>query len=369
MRILVINPILYTAETKQIKRASSIQDTMMYDLCLAFHRQGHRVTLFAGEPYRPTEEETYPFPVLWGKCVLPSVLAPHRFPVMPELWRYIRENKGEIDLILSSEVFSANSLMAFWLAPKKLVIWHELAKHNALMHRIPSKIWYNLVARFAMGKAKIVARSQEARAFISRYCANVDSRVVDHGVNLEKFCARQEKENYFVVCSQLIDRKRIDGILRKFADYTENYDPRSKLYIIGNGPRGEDLKALARDLGLTDRVIFTGRLDHGRMMPILAGAQALLVNTEKDNNMVSIVESIGVGTPIVTTDVPLNASYIRANALGIVRKAWEAEDLREIVANNSVYVHNCLQYREQLSTRKRVEQLLQIYEAPENKGK
>lgn len=365
MRILVINPILYTSETKQIKRASSIQDTMMYDLCLAFHRQGHQVTLFAGEPYRPTGEETYPFPVIWGKCVLPELLAPHRFPAMPELWRYIRQNQGEIDLILSSEVFSANSLMAYWLAPKKLVIWHELAKHNALMHRIPSKIWYNLVARFAMGTAKIVARSQEARGFISRYCANVDSRVVDHGVNLEKFSAQREKENYFVVCSQLIDRKRVDGILRKFDAYRKEFDPTCRLYIIGDGPREGDLKALTRELGLTEQVIFTGRMAHAQMMPILAGAQALLVNTQQDNNMVSIVESIAVGTPILTTDVPLNASYIQANALGLVRKEWEAGDLRAVVENNPLYVENCLRYRSQLSTEKRVEQLLEIFGATE----
>ena len=95
MRILVINPIMYTSETKHIKRASSIQDTMMYDLCLAFHAQGHKVTLFAAEPYRPDQEEAYPFPVIWGKCVLPSVFAPHRLPVMPELCRYIRENREE----------------------------------------------------------------------------------------------------------------------------------------------------------------------------------------------------------------------------------------------------------------------------------
>lgn len=32
MKVLVINPIMYTSETKNIKRAASIKDTMMYDL-------------------------------------------------------------------------------------------------------------------------------------------------------------------------------------------------------------------------------------------------------------------------------------------------------------------------------------------------
>lgn len=59
MKVLVINPIMYTSETKNIKRAASIKDTMMYDFCLAFHEMGHSVTLVGGEPFKPTKSETY----------------------------------------------------------------------------------------------------------------------------------------------------------------------------------------------------------------------------------------------------------------------------------------------------------------------
>ena len=45
MKILVINPIMYTSETRDVKKAVSIKDTMMYDFCLAFHEIGHSVTL------------------------------------------------------------------------------------------------------------------------------------------------------------------------------------------------------------------------------------------------------------------------------------------------------------------------------------
>ena len=68
MKVLVINPIMYTSETKNIKRAASIKDTMMYDFCLAFHEMGHSITLVGGEPFKPTKSETYPFEVLWWEC-------------------------------------------------------------------------------------------------------------------------------------------------------------------------------------------------------------------------------------------------------------------------------------------------------------
>ena len=35
-KILIINPILYTAETNRIPKVSSIKDTMIYALCMGF---------------------------------------------------------------------------------------------------------------------------------------------------------------------------------------------------------------------------------------------------------------------------------------------------------------------------------------------
>ncbi len=358
MRILVINPILYTSETRRIQRETSIKDTMIYDLCLAFRKLGHQVTLLGGEPFRPRDEETYPFPVLWGRCVGQKLFMPHCLPFMPATYTLVK--KGKYDLVISSEVFSVNSLLAYWAAPQKTVIWHELAKHNAILHRIPSKVWYNVAARFLMRRAKVVARSAQAREFIGRYCKNTQERVIGHGVNLDKFQAGVEKENYFVVCSQLISRKRIDGILEAFAAYVQKYDNTSRLWVIGEGELDRDLKKLADALHIADHVVFTGKMRHDDLLPVLAKAKALLVNTRKDNNMVSIAESVAVATPVVTTDVPLNAAEIQKYGLGIVEKAWTQEELKKITRDNAVYVQNCMNYRERLSTMATAAQFLEI---------
>lgn len=213
MKVLVINPIMYTSETKNIKKAVSIKDTMMYDFCLAFYEMGHLVTLVGGKPFKPIKK-SYPFEVLWWECKCQKICMLHCLPFMPETYKYIKHHVSKYDLIITSEVFSLNLLMAYRAAPDKTIIWHELAKHNALMKKIPSKIWYGIEARIFMRNAKIVARSIEARDFVKRYCQNTDGRVFDHGVNLDKFKATREKENYFVVCSQLIERKKLMEFLK-----------------------------------------------------------------------------------------------------------------------------------------------------------
>ena len=279
---------------------------------------------------------------------------------MPETYQYVKQHRTEYDLIITSEVFSLNSLMAYRAAPDKTIIWHELAKHNAIMKRIPSKIWYGVVARLFMRNAKVVARSVEARNFVKKYCMNTDVNVIDHGVNLDKFKASTEKDNSFVVCSQLIERKKIDGILEKFAKYLDRYNSTCRLYIIGEGELKEKLQRMAQTLGIAPNVIFTGKMTHDELLPILSKSKALLVNTVKDNNMISIVEAIAVGTPIVTTDVPLNSTYIKDYQLGIAKKQWDESDLNDVVSNSEMYIENCMKYRYKLSTKQRVEQFLEV---------
>ena len=122
----------------------------------------------------------------------------------------------------------------------------------------------------------------------------------------------------------------------------------------------EKLQRMAQTLGIAPNVIFTGKMTHDELLPILSKSKALLVNTVKDNNMIFIVEAITVGTPIVTTDVPLNSTYIKEYQLGIAKKQWDESDLNDVVSNGSMYIENCKRYRYKLSTKQRVEQFLEV---------
>lgn len=349
-KVLVVNPILYTAENHVIPQVDSIKDTMIYTLCLGFLKAGHEVTLIAAEDYRPRREEAYPFCVLWFQTRWKRLFQPRCFPYMPALKGYLKKH-GDYDLIVSSEVFATWSYTAARLYPEKTVIWHELAAHNHLLHEIPSRVWYHLVARLMMRRVRIVPRSEEAAAFIRQFLPQVSGNPIDHGVDLEQFPPgkEQDRAERFVVVSQLIARKQIERTIEAFAGFAAQGNAGYRLCIIGQGEEEARLKTLVHNLGLDGSVTFAGQLPHHKLMPVVADSKALLVSTRKDNNMVSIVESIAVGTPVVTTPVPYNASYIRREELGIVQENWGADALVRIVSDNERYVQNCLRYRQRLS--------------------
>lgn len=350
-QVLIINPILYTSETNQIPRVKSIKDTMIYTLCLGFAQVGHQVTLIAAQDYRPDSTEQYDFPVVFMRTVWHGIFQPRCFPYMPELRGYLKRHK-EYDLIISSEMFATWSYTAARVCPDKTLIWHELAKHNNMLHRMPSKIWYHIVARLLMRRVTVIPRSKAAADFIGQFSDKVSDTIIDHGVNLVEMTLTSENvhvKDQFAVVSQLIGRKRIDHIIDRFAAFWNKGYHEYRLYIIGTGELEPALKAQAARLGMEEQIIFCGQLTHEKLLPLVAESKALLVATEKDNNMVSVTESIAVGTPVITTSVPYNAYYIAKERLGIVKDDWNEEALEQICRDQAMYRSNCTAYSARLT--------------------
>lgn len=359
MKILISNLILYTNETRKIINVESIKDTMIYNLCLAFKNKGHDVTLAASDLYKPIKDEEYPFKIVWLKTKFTKLFPANVIPCCPGIKKLAKN--GKYDLIISSEVFS---LCSFFLACAKtdnLIIWQELAKHNKILNGKASKIWYNIIARICFKNTVIISRSEQAKQFISQFLNNVSDEIIDHGVNTDKFAPCINKKNQFAISSQLIKRKHIEKSIAAFANYLKCYNDRTKLFIMGDGEEKNNLQNLVNNLGISENIIFTGKLDHSKLTEILKESLAMLVYTEKDNNMVSVVESIALATPIVTTSVPYNSSYIKSENLGIVNDEWNEEDLNKISSDNDKYVSNCLEYSKTLPWEYKVDQFIKVY--------
>ena len=358
MKVVIINPILYTCETSYIKKVKSIKDSMIYNLCLEFKRQGHEPILIAAADYEPEPKEEYDFEVVYLKTICKKIFKLNCFPLLKNLEKTIRNIQP--DYIISGEVFSMSSLCVTFYFGKKTIIWHELAKHNNILKKIPSKIWYNVIARLFFRKVRVVGRSYNALNFISRYCKNVSDEYIDHGVDIDKFICCLEKDKKFVVVSQLIKRKHIDGIISCFFEFKRK-NREFELIIIGSGEEEKILKEQVKRLKLQRSVRFLGQKNHDEIIPILSKAYALIINTEKDNSMLSIVEAIACGTPILTTDIPYNVHYIKKYDLGVVTKRLCEDDFLKIVSHNKEYVLNCFQYRDKVSNSYHVKQFLREF--------
>jgi len=363
MNILILNQILFTADNNVIPKVYSIKDTMIYGMCLAFLQLGHQVTLAASIEYKASIDEEYDFNIKFFRSDFKKLCPPSMLPFSIELWNYLKNESDKYDLVISSEVFSFPTLFAALLCPKKTLIWQELTDHQNKFHRIPSKIWHKFIVPTIINKVCItVPRSEKAQLFIRKYIQNVSSRVVDHGINIDKFTFSERKERSIVSSSQLIYRKNVDGIIRIFSRFTkmEGYED-IRLLIIGRGESRAELESLVRELSLQNKIDFLGFLSQKELNQKIRNSLCFLVNTRKDLNMVSIPEAIISGTPILTNLQPASAGYIHKYKLGIAKANWNEYDLKKIIDENEMYVYNCINYRQNLTSEYSAQCLIDIF--------
>lgn len=350
MKILILNSILYTPRInakgkREIPHVNSIADCMIIQVAQAFVNDGHNVTLIAAEDYRLKKEMIFPFEIHYLKSTFPKVFPPTELPLHGELWHYLKKYGRDFDLVLTSELFSFNSLFAALLCKGKTIVWQESGQHNRKFFRLPSIVWYNVVARFLMNKVLVVPRSEVAKRFVEQFNISTNPFIIDHGVNSDIFKPQVIKKHYFMVIARLDVDKNVISIIAKYRRYIESCPQTDfQLHIVGEGNERNALQSYVDKFKLNDRVCFLGRIPHVELSQRLANATCLLCNSNREFNMISIIESICVATPVLTNKVPYSHEIILKHHLGIAKNDWDVDDIKEIIKRNSYYVEQCIRY-------------------------
>lgn len=89
------------------------------------------------------------------------------------------------------------------------------------------------------------------------------------------------------------------------------------LYIAGDGPDEEKLKAKAVQLKLEASVFFIGRIPHERLALYLRAGDVFVLNSRYEGFSHQLVEALALGIPVITTDVGGNREIIRDQENGI----------------------------------------------------
>lgn len=79
--------------------------------------------------------------------------------------------------------------------------------------------------------------------------------------------------------------------------------PQARLTIAGSGPDEQGLRQSVQDMGLTDAVQFTGRLERDAMAELYRTADLMLNPSLADNMPNSVLEAWASGVPVVSTNV------------------------------------------------------------------
>ncbi|MFZ5609460.1 MAG: glycosyltransferase family 4 protein [Pseudomonadota bacterium] len=213
----------------------------------------------------------------------------------------------DFDLI-DAHYFYPDGVAAVWLA-------HALGKPVTVTARGTD---INFIPRYPKARAKILAAGRAASAMIAVSQALKDEMVriglpedritvLRNGVDLTLFSPRERgaararhglARPTLLSVGALIDRKGHDLVISALPDL-----PDMDLLIAGAGPEEGALKALARALGIDERVRFLGAVPHGELPTLYSAADIMVLASSREGWANVLLEAMACGTPVVASNV------------------------------------------------------------------
>lgn len=149
---------------------------------------------------------------------------------------------------------------------------------------------------------------------------NRDADVIYPPVDVQKFNAVTEKDDYFLTASRLVPYKRIDLIVDAFAHMLDK-----KLIVIGSGPEKEKLQTKA-----TPNIELIGYQDFDSLKEYMQKAKAFIFAAEEDFGII-VVEAMACGTPVIAGNYGGTAESVVDGKTGILFPEQTVDSIIEAV--------------------------------------
>jgi glycosyltransferase involved in cell wall biosynthesis len=240
---------------------------------------------------------------------------------IPRLVHFLRRERPSI-LLSNLDHNNVAAVIACQMATRTRVI---ICQHNAISSSFSGGLrWtyrlipllYRMLSPFmdaAVAVSQGVADELHAVAHIPRH----KIKVIHNAVIDDDDCSRAEQPvthrwlnnpevPVFITAGRLVAVKDHEVLLRALALYRRSRPAR--LLVLGTGPLRRHLEALTRELGVADAVDFLGFQENP--LPYFRRADAFVLSSYSEGFGNVLVEAMGCGTPVISTDCPYGPAEI-----------------------------------------------------------
>ena len=143
--------------------------------------------------------------------------------------------------------------------------------------------------------------------------------------------------------------------------------PEATLVLVGDGEDRPAVEALARELGITDRVRFLGYRDD--LGALYSAFDVFLLTSANEGAPVVVIEALAAGVPVVATDAGGTASVVDADETGLLAPVGAVAELQTEITrlqqNNELRTSmgelGARRMRERFSVERMVDDTEQLY--------
>lgn len=156
---------------------------------------------------------------------------------------------------------------------------------------------------------------------------------------------RLTNRRHLVTVSRLAKIKHVDFIIECLKELiVKGYNV--DLIVCGDGEELEPLKKLAKNLGISDRVLFFGLCNRKQIATCLNCSDVFLFASESEAMSLVVLESLYMGTPVVSTDVGDISDVVVADKTGYIVEGYKLHDYVQMIEkvmrkNKAEYLNEC----------------------------
>lgn len=239
------------------------------------------------------------------------------------LWRYLRNRP--VDYFFGCD--SLSSLAALWLRPlmkvKKYIAYNTDYSTDRFSQPILNSL-YLWADRYTIKRVnaiwcvtqRVVRIRQEELSKLGKKSPVV---LVPNGAYLNNFPAVGRHNQGLVFIGNLTPEKGIEPILHALVE-----SPKVKLTIYGDGQLRPSLEALAKQLGIDERVKFAGQVANSTILNSLSDYEAGIALYQDSQSYVyysdplKVKEYLAAGLPVIISSLPEISSIIQSANCGII---------------------------------------------------
>ncbi len=196
----------------------------------------------------------------------------------------------------------------------------------------PSSFVHRLQIEYALKRAALVTTDAESLSDAVVHAGVEPSRIVEIYFGIDPSVFNRENPGgrgdgilNIVSTRNLYPVYGVETLLAAFAGLSGRIDAR--LVICGDGPERASLESETKELGIGDRVTFTGRLDPAGIACELNNADIYISTSRSDSTSVSLLEAMACGAAPVVTDLEANREWIRDGVSGLLFRSGDAAAL------------------------------------------
>jgi len=155
----------------------------------------------------------------------------------------------------------------------------------------------------SFGRAEVVTTpTRKAADFLEHYTKIRDVIAISCGVDAHHYTPdfTPRTENLILFVGRITNEKQLDKLLRAFAILDPSLN--AKLELVGGGEQENSLKSLASQLGIRDRVTFTGYAEEDYLRNALTRATVFAMPSIAELQSIATMEAMASGLPVVAAN-------------------------------------------------------------------